>query len=421
MEKVLNMVNIIDNTQRIILSPELAIEIKPGTGFLVSDSFFPERMPRVAFINRNTNISSFPLPNSLISATGYTTEAKTYQEEAKKLASSFSGKYGIFSASASYEQAKKNIDESTILYYTIEVRGDGLTLNNESIVWSQPPSAESIQKEDKRLRQFLEDYGSHYVFQLLYGQKITIRASYKSHEKKYSDKLKASLNAVSLFWKAGVSLNSEHTNFLKSSNCSIDASIIAGEISPASSMYISGFEQVYSFLSDLRNDKITITSGPIEAELRSYRHTLVQYPKCYELFENIPSPNPIDPKWGVPKGTIIAWIPDEDSLHRDHSTGEVLEIIPPTGWSLCNDFNGYFLRGVSSYNDLNNSNDEISHNHHLNILSEYGPGGKKSKAVEGADNYTGDPNWIHRHTVEGFTEIKEHLPPFKSVLYIRKE
>ena len=94
----------------------------------------------------------------------------------------------------------------------------------------------------------------------------------------------------------------------------------------------------------------------------------------------------------LPKGTVLAYVGEEGASAM------------PNGWVPCGSvkgtpqMDGRFLVGTANVEQAGESVGEVGHE-----VGTYTTGyeyqGKKMVEPEGADNYTGDPNWNHQHQV----------------------
>lgn len=113
----------------------------------------------------------------------------------------------------------------------------------------------------------------------------------------------------------------------------------------------------------------------------------------------------------LPLGTIIAW----------YSKGGPL----PEGWVVCDgtngtpDLRGRFLRGVAAFEEVGKLEGEEKHVHKVAGRTGYEVEGTTS-GPEGADNFTGDPNWNHKHDLDLQSGEADNIPPSMTVVYLLK-
>ena len=114
----------------------------------------------------------------------------------------------------------------------------------------------------------------------------------------------------------------------------------------------------------------------------------------------------------LPRGTIIAYVGTETSA--------------PEGWEICGreggegfpNFGGRVLLGTYHLERVGKEAGSETHLHGVNIRSTDERDGHNNTHPEGADNWTGHPNWSHRHHVEGSTSETANIPPAIEVLFL---
>ena len=112
----------------------------------------------------------------------------------------------------------------------------------------------------------------------------------------------------------------------------------------------------------------------------------------------------------IPKGTILPWFSNAGPM--------------PDGWVRCGvqgtpELAGLYLRGSSDFNDAGRKEGTESHSHEFTGRTSWEVEGTKS-GPEGADNYTGGPNWNHKHDFSGRTAAGSSLPPSLRVMFLCK-
>ena len=113
----------------------------------------------------------------------------------------------------------------------------------------------------------------------------------------------------------------------------------------------------------------------------------------------------------MPSKAILAWAGQPDEM--------------PAGWVVCGqketlNLDGQFLIGTNDWSEIGHPTGNKTHQHGVAITSGWEHGGQRTKR-EGADNFTGDPNWNHKHQVHGETQDIEHIPPSVKVFFLCKE
>lgn len=79
---------------------------------------------------------------------------------------------------------------------------------------------------------------------------------------------------------------------------------------------------------------------------------------------------------------------------------------------------GQFLRGAP-FDKVGGFGGSEKHKHEFSGRTTYEVEGT-TKGPEGADNFTGKPNWNHKHDVSGLTSEQSHLPPYYNVTWMIK-
>ena len=93
-------------------------------------------------------------------------------------------------------------------------------------------------------------------------------------------------------------------------------------------------------------------------------------------------------------------------------------------WVRCGDapetplLDGLFLVGATQQ-DVGDEIGSVEHDHEFSGRTGDEADGRRSSR-EGADNYTGDPNWQHKHDYRGMSAAVNHVPPARKVLFLCK-
>ncbi len=69
--------------------------------------------------------------------------------------------------------------------------------------------------------------------------------------------------------------------------------------------------------------------------------------------------------------------------------------------------------------DVGKTDGSALHTHSVSGRTTYEVAGTTS-GPEGADNFTGDPNWNHKHDFQAQTSRESNIPPCVTVLFIMK-
>ena len=112
----------------------------------------------------------------------------------------------------------------------------------------------------------------------------------------------------------------------------------------------------------------------------------------------------------IPSGAVMAYLGRETAA--------------PAGWEICGlgeetfpSLEGRFLIGTHHMDSVGQETGSSAHIHDVNIRSTDERDGHNNVHPEGADNWTGEPNWSHKHQVSGQTDAGSHIPPAVQVLF----
>lgn len=116
----------------------------------------------------------------------------------------------------------------------------------------------------------------------------------------------------------------------------------------------------------------------------------------------------------IPSGAVIAYLGPNTSA--------------PEGWEICGlgggafpSLEGRFLVGTHHMDSVGQETGASTHDHDVSIRSTDERDGHRDRHPEGADNWTGSPNWSHKHQVSGQTAASTHIPPAIQVLFFCKQ
>lgn len=112
-----------------------------------------------------------------------------------------------------------------------------------------------------------------------------------------------------------------------------------------------------------------------------------------------------------PQGVIFSWYATSGSV--------------PDGWAVCDGSNGTpdlrdrFQMGVSDFADVGRTLGSSTHSHNASGRTTFEVEGTRH-GPEGADNFTGRPNWNHKHDFNIQTSSSSNIPPAMTMLFIMK-
>jgi hypothetical protein len=341
-------------------------------------------------------------------------ESVTVREEAKYLSAYLSAAYGLSSGDAAYQYAYERKDTEKSIFVVIQNEVAGSSLDTTKLQWASPPPSESVD-DSQRLRQFLDDYGSHYLASINYGYRISIRGALRSTDEKQSTAFKAAFKAAfgSFNSAGGISQSTKKT--LTQQTVDLRAEVV-GALDPPHSFVLTSYDQIVTFLNDVHKGQIKITRVPVSANARSYWHTLVLYPNTRSALSEVQGIQATAP-WGVPRGTVLPWVPQNDAIMRGED-GETFSV--PEGWAVCDgqngtpDLRGQFLRGTSDFKEVKTTGGAGTHRH----KGRTGGTGKQMDTSDIDHAEAAGVTSTHRHAFE--TDEASSLPPYAVVIYIMK-
>lgn len=421
-----NLVNLLKENHTLLLGPNKSPDVLLGVGFDINDLYSPiakgQAFNNIEELQDDDDLETESDPQSYNFSVN---QVQTIQEELTRFSLNFSGSYGVISGSVSYETVKTYFEQSNIFYLDFEAVTGAKTIDNiSSVTWRTRPVAEDILSIRDRFKQFIADNGSHYVRTIFYGSRVVIRVKTNTKESSFSEKVNLALKAVGASWSAGVDLSYEHQETLKSSSIELSISILGKLKSVADDnknpvFRAINYDQLFKLIEEIRDGVTKIISCPIKCELETYKYRLNTLPNCKQIFDEISHSTPAESPYGVPSGTIISWIPKLSDCQLD-ADGNVIEIIPPSGWIICNensDYNldGRFLRGVNKFEEIKKIDGSPIHKHSISgTISPY----NRWRANGGLA--TGGEEFNHNHTFEGNSSEESNLPPYFTVIYIIK-
>jgi len=405
----MNLANLTKNDYKIDFIAGETVDIRLGLGMDMTDPLFPK--PRAyGFARAATQAATGVITqDDLLQQQSFYLEVSTYEEEQRRLSINFSGRYSLVSASMAYEQAKREISSKFINYLDISRFGEGEALSNmQALEWASRPAAENIKDDEELLAQFLLDYGSHFVTRLYNGFRVVVRATLKKSSNQTYEKFSAAVKAMGGAWGASGGVSAEHQRTLSQTDTELMCVVVCGGMNEPSRVFAIGFESIQQLFSDLKNGTLTITPGPIKADLTTYWHKLLPFPRCRHALRQQSGVIATSP-FGVPKGTVIAWSPPAENMTFG-SDQAVVGFVIPDGWAVCNgqsgtpDLTNRFVMGTSAPTEVNISGGSSRHSHSLKTAREY----------------IAKPGFSHSYVSEQNTEEAEHLPPHTRLVFLIK-
>ncbi len=408
-----NMYNITKSDYKLELSGSIGSNFKIGSGINMNNPNQPKATNLQAFSFKSGQ-NAQRTGNTQEQTISRFIEINNTSELFDMLTANFSGSYGSASGGLSYSKTKEMHESSQSIFLIIETVRRGEAMFEPTINWLNAPKSESMNTDNTntQLKQFIDDYGSHYINSINHGYKIAIQGKYNSKNESESESFKASFKAGFGAAKAGGSISSTHKSNLTSEKVDIICEITSGGIIPEHSSVLYGFEQIKEFLDLLKTDdsekRITIETGPISCTLKSYWHTLYEYPKTKNLLTIQEGEKAVSP-FGVPKGTIISWFPGENP--KKNVSGQLLV---PDGWAICDGSLGTpnlvdrFIMGASEIDGIITGGSAM-HTHSIG-------GNNSARRCTCANGGTNFPAPGHNHTAGE----SSNLPPYYALIYIMK-
>jgi hypothetical protein len=347
-------------------------------------------------------------------------EVTHVRQEAYRLSVTASVTFNMVSAEAAYERAREELESYDVNYIDIRYEGEGDALGDPE--WQRPPRAEGVDAAS-RLREFLDDHGSHYVRRVVYGFAVTMRLAREKAISRDRETFRAAVRAVASAWGGGAQISAEHERVISDGHTNVLCVIVAGAITPARERIVTRWQDVGSLLIGARAGNIEIRTGPVRAEVQSFFHTLTDFPNCRALFEEqptMPAPTP----FGVPAGTVIAWSPSAERGEVEiDPQNRTARIVAPVGWALCDGRNGTpnlldrFVRGTLAYEHIGETSGSTAHSHSVTGWTE-------PQASQGGNEMNSEGSLQvghhHRHQFTVPTTEASHVPPYCSLVYIMK-
>ena len=403
--------------------------LRPGDGLDMSSPDMPQRRVGRQPLNIKLPMQASATKPYTLTENFRLVEAESTAQEASLLTGYFQGSYRFASAEAAYEQARRERQSSHSIYAILDATGtvQDITefLVDEDLRWraeSKPVYEGSDVGDADFRRQFLQDYGSHYVSAITYGYRIAVRGKISQSESDNMSKIKAAFKAAFVACGAEGGLSKEDKATLSSSKLELIFSATSGGLYTDGEQrpgVLTNLDDILVMLRDLRSGKTKIQSAPMNATVRTYWNLLPgEFTRSRTLLADHSTPPLPEPFYGVPKGAVIPWRPTEKNLRTDNAENTYLA--PPEGWALCDGENGTpdlrdrFVLGSVTYGELGAAGGAQKHAHTASSTKSADKwdqhGGMGSGYKQTKDSHT------HAITVASVG----HMPPFVKLAYIMK-
>lgn len=378
---------------------------------------YPDQ-PRIAYdtpFRTAAALPGTPIPDTLGSVTSQFFEAKTVEEESQIFRVHFKGRLGSLDASAAFNYISEQRKTSVSRYAIHQSLSSGFRIDPSGVNWTAQPDEETISSLEDRAWAFVQRYGTHYVAEVQLAFVVAVRGTVDSHEASRIQELTAAMS----YFSASGELSAQQRNFFSSSQTRIEADISGAIESAGIQIPAIGPDAVGKLLEILGKSSAKVSLAPYRVTVRSYYSTLREYPKCQEIFAPALG-TAADSPFGVPRGTVIAWMP---TINDFILVGpEKYRLRPPDGWEVVGRGDGdihwrqRFIR-VSDTPDDPEARDGLTggsdtHVHDISIT------GSSGNEAAGSRSYRHAAHIDHTHKTT--TAPVDNIPAFVSLVHIRK-
>lgn len=292
------------------------------------------------------------------------TKDETSLMRSMSLWASFQGKCGIYSGriAVSKKEVERQRTSKHVVYGNFSIIQDlpnpgSFTLSKRAL--DALKTIDKLDSPSQRREVLVSEIGTHYVAGVRLGYGFYVRAESDTNENFSEGSLAGFLNAKVggfLGAKTDVSLQNQITKEVSSRGISIEGKLFA-ENAPPEALFITSVQQVFETIQKLHDKIIEFAPAPIEMDLAPLKTRLPmdapELKNIASLFIDGSLP-PIAAGNGVPRGTIIPWVPPLDYLEQ--LNGAPVEA--PVGWAICDaetansnpnvpNLSDLFLRGVA--------------------------------------------------------------------------
>lgn len=415
-----DMFNITQDYYTIALSGKIISNVVLGTGLNLDDptnpvvaTFGPFKGDQAATASVTSRALNEGEINSGVATFVENTSAYEYS---KVIQANMNGAFNFGSGAVAYDYMKKVTEDTDVIIALIDHEVTSTPIDGTQVSWvnKQPqPQSENIDDAEQSVKHFLLDYGSHYVQSISYGYKIAIYGSIHSKSVKEVKQFKSAFKAVFSGGVGGYKLSATESRILTTREVVLKAEVTSGRITPETATILTRFDDINTFFTKLKQNKISIYPGPIRIQAISYWHTLDNYPKTQKLFYK--ADTRLEAPFGVPKGSIISWSPPYDAQIKN--ADGTITIVTPEGWRVCNgdggapDLTGRFVMGAVSNIDIGTSGGSRTHTHKIDI--------KYITHNTFLENASRKPLWRDRVAVPVAMET-DVVPPYVELVYLMR-
>ncbi len=357
-------------------------------------------------------------------------KSRTVIEQALYLNAYFSTDYALggFEAALSYAQERRSTRDTMFLEITSKsaepIPGDFHT------TWAEPPFTEALLNADSPgdelalLAAFVETYGSHYIESRVEGWRLVWEVSVSKDRSEIRAKVEAALSSFQSKGEISAGLREVFQSEHVESNAVLVGTAVYKDSGDGYPFGGGGLDSIDRFLKDYESNKAVVYPAPISVSVRSYRTTLGDHAETARLLAPSDQGAKLGPPpvYGVPTGTVLAWIPKPEHWRPDVDGTEVIHA--PEGWEFLDEAlshpetdDAFVLMGTSVDGDgrdvVGTFAGQASHTH----------SGRVSRATGKKENCDGGSSrkpshYKHRHDVSIGAARNE--PPHLKVFWIRK-
>ncbi|MGE0594320.1 MAG: hypothetical protein AB7G23_16885 [Vicinamibacterales bacterium] len=366
-------------------------------------------------------VESFTLSESFTFA-----EVTSVSQESKVLSAYFKGRYGLVSADAAYQQAKEDQASSQSLYALAEGRGHARditeVLGGRPLAWNPElrPVLEGTAASDADFaRQFLLDFGSHYVASIEYGYRVAIRGKLSRTATKETANVRAAFRAAFISGSAEGGVSAEHRKALESSSLELAFEATSGGLYEGETRrlgILTNLDDILTTLKALRTGTLVIRAAPLAAVARTYWNLLpATFERSRALLATGSVPLP-EAAYGVPAGTIVAWAPTP--RHVQVADDGSRTFVLPEGWALCDgrdgrpDLRDRFVMGTAALEAVGQAGGAATHAHAGTVAKTKSTRDQKG-GVAGVSNYA-----LGTHTHDVTIAPGSSLPPHVTLVFL---
>ncbi|ESX88684.1 hypothetical protein [Mesorhizobium sp. LSHC412B00] len=411
-----DLFNITHDHYAIPISGSIGSNVVLGTGLILDDPTTPIVAPFGPF--KGTKAAMESVTDRALNKDEIDTSTVTFIENtsayeySKVIQANMKATFDFGSGGVAYSYMKSVTEDSDVIIAIIRRSVTSPPIDETKLSWASKPRSEDIDDPNERLKQFINDNGSHYVQAIRYGYRVAVYGRIHSRVDKEVKQFKSAFKAAFSRGVGGYGIDAKESKVLTKSEVELKAEVTSGKIVPETSPVLTTFSDINDFLKKVKNGDVTLYPGPIEVQANSYWHTLIDYPKTRKSLDAVDAR--LEALYGVPKGSIISWSPPQEA-QRKNDDGTIT-IVTPEGWKICDgngapDLTGKFVMGTGSVNEVGLTGGSIKHTHKASVKYV-----TRNTYVE--DTYR-KPVYRNNVAVPVVSET-EVLPPYVELVYLMR-